>query len=198
MFSQPTRMVPPKHSGNAEKNSGDISRKGTDNSRPPRIKSAWSNQPKREKPKKDASIGKETKTIKSNRQRSYSEVENIEILYPVAQTRDKTKHEDKKANSGLSKSKSEDRLDSQDAQSTEHILTGRSASSAISDTSATPCKFSSREATVKSQKPTTKPLHLGRLDAFMTFLNTARFLRLIILYFLLVTIRYYYCQMDRW
>ena len=171
MFSQPTRIVPPKHSGNAEKNSGDISaRKGADSNKPPTVKPAWTNQKKSDQPRKDAKIEKETKTIKSNRQRSYSEVENVEILYPVAPTRDKTKYEEKKANSGLSKSKSEDRLDSQDAQSTERILTGRSASSAILDTSAAPSKFTSREATVKSQKPTTKPLHLGRLDAFMSFL----------------------------
>ena len=167
MFSQPARIGPPKHSGTAEKYSGDISsRKMADSNKPPTIKPAWINQPKREQPKKDARLEKETKN-KSHRQRSYSEVENIEILYSVAQTRDKMKHEDKNSNSGLSKSKSEDRLDSQDTQSTGHILTGRSAYSTISDsnTSAAPSKFTSREAVVKSQKPATKPLHLGKFYA---------------------------------
>lgn len=164
MFSQPARTVPLKHSGAAEKYSVEMSsRKMEDSNKPPISKPAWINQPKREQSKKDTRIEKETKP-KSHRQRSYSEVENIEVLYSAAQRREKTKHDDKKVNSGLSKSKSEDRLDAPEAQSTERILTGRSVSSNLSDsnTSAAPSKFTSTEAVVKSQKPTTKPLHLGK------------------------------------
>ena len=158
MFSQPART------GGAEKYSVAMpSRKMEDSNKPPISKPAWINQPKREQPRKDTRIEKEAKP-KSHRQRSYSEVENVEILYSVGQTRDKTKHDEKKLHSVLSKSRSEDRLDSPEARSTEHVLTGRSECSALSDsnTSAVPSKFTSREAVVKSQKPTTKPLHLGK------------------------------------
>ena len=67
-------------------------------------------------------------------------------------------------NSVLLKSRSEDRLDAPEAQSTERNLTGRSVSTYFSDSnaSAAPSKFTSREAVVKSQKPATKPLHLGK------------------------------------
>ena len=91
-------------------------------------------------------------------------MENIETLYSVAQNRDKAKREDKKINSGFSKSQSDERLDSQDAESREHILTGRSASSTLSkgNRPSASSNYTSREAVVKSQKATTKPLHLGK------------------------------------
>lgn len=159
MFSQPARIVPLKRSG------GEMempSRKTEDGNKPPISKPAWINHPKREQPRKDNRIEKETKP-KTNRQRSYSEVENVEVLYSAAKSRDKPKHNEKKLNSVLSKSRSEDRLDGPDAQFTERILTGRSVSTNLSDsnTPAAPSKFSSREAGVKSQKPATKPLHLA-------------------------------------
>jgi len=157
MFSQPARPR------GAEKYSVAMpSKKMEDSNKPPISKPAWVNQPKREQPRKDTRIEKETKP-KSHRQRSYSEVENVEILYSAAQRTDKSKHDGKKLNSVLSKSRSEDRLDAPEVQSTEHILTGRSVSSAFSDNnmSAVTSKFTSREAAVKSQKPTTKPLHLA-------------------------------------
>lgn len=158
MFSQPARPR------GAEKYSVAMpSKKMEDSNKPPISKPAWVNQPKREQPRKDTRIEKETKP-KSHRQRSYSEVENVEILYSTAQRTDKSKHDGKKLNSVLLKSRSEDRLDAPEVQSTEHILTGRSVSSAFSDNnmSAVTSKFTSREAAVKSQKPTTKPLHLGK------------------------------------
>lgn len=160
MFSQPARTVPLKRSGVEMELS---SRKTEDSNKPPISKPAWINQPKREQTRKDTRIEKETKP-KSHRQRSYSEVENVEVLYSAAKSKDKTKHDEKKLNSVLSKSRSEDRLDAPEAQSTERVLTGRSVSTCLSDsnTSAVPSKFTSREPVVKSQKPTTKPLHLGK------------------------------------
>ena len=160
MFSQPARTEPLKRSGAEMEMS---SRKTEDSNKPPMSKPAWINHPKRERPRKDNRIEKETKP-KSNRQRSYSEVENVEVLYSAAKSRDKSKHDEKKLNSVLSKSRSEDRLDAPEAQSTERILTGRSVTANLSDsnTSAASSKFSSREAVVKSQKPATKPLHLGK------------------------------------
>jgi len=160
MFSQPARTVPLKRSGVEMELS---SRKTEDSNKPPISKPAWINQPKREQTRKDARIEKETKP-KSHRQRSYSEVENVEVLYSAGKSKDKTKHDEKKLNSVLSKSRSEDRLDAPEAQSTERVSTGRSVSTYLSDsnTSAVPSKFTSREAVVKSQKPTTKPLHLGK------------------------------------
>ena len=163
MFSQPARPR------GAEKYSVP-SRKMEDSNKPPISKPAWINQPKREQPRKDTRTEKETKP-KSHRQRSYSEVENVEILYSAAQRRDKSKHDGKTLNSVLSKSRSEDRLDAPEAQSTEHILTGRSVNSAFSDNnmSAVTSKFTSREAAVKSQKPSTKPLHLGKSFFFCLY-----------------------------
>ena len=167
MFSQPDRTVHLKRSG-AEIEMR--SRKTEDGNKPPISKPAWINHPKREQTRKDTRIEKEAKP-KSNRQRSYSEVENVEVLYSAAKSKDKTKHDEKKLNSVLSKSRSEDRLDAPEdrldapeGQSTERILTGRSVSTNLSDsnTSAAPSKFTSREAFVKSQKPATKPLHLGK------------------------------------
>lgn len=92
-------------------------------------------------------------------------MENIKTLYSTTNNREIAKSEDKKTNPGFSKSKSDERVDSQEAESREHVLTGRSASSASLDngTSSVPSKYTSREAVVKSQKPTTKPLHLGKL-----------------------------------
>lgn len=92
-------------------------------------------------------------------------MENIETLYSTTKNREQAKSEDKKTNPGFSKSKSDERLDSQEAESREHVLTGRSASSASLDNGrpSVPSKYTSREAVVKSQKPTTKPLHLGKL-----------------------------------
>lgn len=173
MFSQPARPR------GAEKYSVAMpSKTMEDSNKPPISKPAWINQPKREQPRKDTRIEKETKP-KSHRQRSYSEVENVEILYSAAQRRDKTKHDEKKLNSILSKSRSEDRLDAPEVQSTEHILTGRSVSSALSDnnTSAVTSKFTSREAAVKSLKPTTKPLHLGKSFFFCLYSLFSRHLR---------------------
>lgn len=160
MFSQPARSVPLKRSGGEMEM---LSRKAEDGNKPPISKPAWINHQKREQTRKDDRIEKETKP-KSNRQRSYSEVENVEVLYSAAKSRGKPKHDEKKLNSVLSKNRSEDRLDAPDAQSTERILTGRSVSTNLSDSnmSAAPSKFSSREAGVKSQKPATKPLHLGK------------------------------------
>ena len=160
MFSQPARTVALKRSG-AEMDMS--SRKTEDSNRPPISKPAWINHPKKEQTRKDTRIEKETKP-KSNRQRSYSEVENVEVLYSAAKSRDKTKHDERKLNTVLSKSRSEDRLDAPEAQSTERNLTGRSVSTYFSDSnaSAAPSKFTSREAVVKSQKPATKPLHLGK------------------------------------
>ena len=160
MFSQPARTVPLKRSG------ADMempSRKTEDSNKPPISKPAWINHPKREQTRKDTRIEKETKP-KSNRQRSYSEVENVEVLYSAAKSTDKRKANEKKLNSVLSKSRSEDRLDAPEVQSTERILTRRSVSTSLSDsnTAAAPSKFTTREAVVKSQKPTTKPLHLGK------------------------------------
>lgn len=160
MFSQPARTVPLKRSGADMEMS---SRKTEDSNKPPISKPAWINHPKREQTRKDTRIEKETKP-KSNRQRSYSEVENVEVLYSAAKSTDKRKPNEKKPNSVLSKSRSEDRFDAPDSQSTERILTGRSVSTNLSDsnTPAAPSKFTSREAVVKSQKPATKPLHLGK------------------------------------
>ena len=160
MFSQPVRTVPLKRS---EAEMEMSSRKAEDSNKPPISKPAWINHPKREQTRKDARIEKETKP-KSNRQRSYSEVENVEVLYSAAKSTDKRKPDEKKLNSVLSKSRSEDRLDAPDAQSTERISAGRSVSANLSDSnaSAAPSKFTSREAVVKSQKPATKPLHLGK------------------------------------
>ena len=168
MFSQPARTVPLKRSGAEMEMS---SRKTDDSNKPPISKPAWINQQKREQTRKDTRIEKEAKS-RSHRQRSYSEVENVEVLYSAAKSRDKTKHDEKKLNSALSKSRSEDRLDAPDTQSTEHVLTGRSVSTALSDsnTSAAASKFTSREAAVKSQKPTTKPLHLGK-SVLISFFN---------------------------
>ena len=160
MFSQPDRTVHLKRSG-AEMEMP--SRNTEDGNKPPISKPAWINHPKREQTRKDTRIEKEMKP-KSNRQRSYSEVESVEVLYSAAKSKDKTKHDEKKLNSVLSKSRSEDRLNAPEGQSTERILTGRSVSTNLSDsnTSAAPSKFTSREAFVKSQKPATKPLHLGK------------------------------------
>ena len=132
--------------------------------KPPIIKPAWSEQQRKEQSKREFQTGREARS-KSNRQRSYSEVENIKTLYSTTNNREIAKSEDKKTNPGFSKSKSDERLDSQEAESREHVLTGRSASSASLDngTSSVPSKYTSREAVVKSQKPTTKPLHLGKL-----------------------------------
>ena len=79
-------------------------------------------------------------------------------------------------NSVLLKSRSEDRLDALEAQSTERILTGRSVSTNFSgsNTSAAPSKFTSREAVLKSQKPATKPLHLGKLFYLFKLCYTQR------------------------
>lgn len=161
MFSQPVRNVPLKRSGAEMELS---SRKAEDSNKPPISKPAWISHPKKEQTRKDTRIEKETKP-KSNRQRSYSEVENVEVLYSAAKSRDKSKHDERKLNTVLSKSRSEDRLDAPEAQSTERNLTGRSLSTNFSDsnTSAAPSKFTSREAVVKSQKPATKALHLGKL-----------------------------------
>ena len=160
MFSQPVRNAPLKRFGADMEMS---SRKTEDSNKPPISRPAWINQPKREQTRKDARVEKETKP-KSHRQRSYSEVENVEVLYSAAKSRGKTKHDEKKLNSVLSMSRSEDRLDAPEAQSTERVLTGQSVSTNLSDSnaSAVPSKFTSREAVVKSQKPTTKPLHLGK------------------------------------
>ena len=94
-------------------------------------------------------------------------MENIETLYSTTKNREKAKSEDKETNPGFSKSKSDERLDSQEAESREYVLTGRSASSTSLDNgrSSAPSKYTSREAVVKSQKPTTKPLHLGKLNS---------------------------------
>ena len=143
------------------------------NNKPPSCKPAWTHQQAKEPLKKNIRTEKETK-IKSQRQRSYSEVENVEILYSVTQSRDKTKCTDKRDNPVLSRSKSEDGLDSQDTQSRDNVLTERSGTSTLSDgnTSTTRSKFTSREPVVKSQKPITKPLHLGKVyvcGAFQPF-----------------------------
>ena len=68
----------------------------------------------------------------------------------------------------LTKSQSEDRLDSDNIQSRENISTERSALSTFSDgnTTSSRSKFTSREAVVKSQRPATKPLHLGKCQLF--------------------------------
>ena len=160
MFSQPARNAPLKLSGADMEMS---SRKTENGNKPPISRPAWINQPKIEQTRKDTRIEKETKP-KSHRQRSYSEVENVEVLYSAAKNRDKAKHDEKKLKSVLSKSRSEDGLDATEAQATEPVLTGRSVSTnlSVSNTSAVPSKFTSREAVVKSQKPTTKPLHLGK------------------------------------
>lgn len=140
----------------------------TNNNKPPACKPAWSNQQTKEPLKKNSRTEKETK-IKSQRQRSYSEVENVEILCSAAQSRDKTKLADKKHIPGLSKSKSEDRLDSQDTQSRDNMLSERSGTGILSDGNASTArsKFTSREPVVKSQKPATKPLHLGKFCGFV-------------------------------
>ena len=101
MFSQPARTVALKRSGAAMELS---SRKTEDSNKPPISKPAWINHPKKEQTRKDTRIEKETKpTCKSNRQRSYSEVENVEVLYSAAKSRDKSKHDERKLNTVLSK-----------------------------------------------------------------------------------------------
>jgi len=163
IFSQPGRTVPQKHSAKAEKPFEETaSRNVANNNKPPSCKPAWTHQQAKEPLKKNIRTEKETK-IKSQRQRSYSEVENVEILYSVTQSRDKTKCTDKRDNPVLSRSKSEDGLDSQDTQSRDNVLTERSGTSTLSDgnTSTARSKFTSREPVVKSQKPITKPLHLA-------------------------------------
>lgn len=163
IFSQPARTVNQKHSLTNVIDPEEISLRRTKVSdKPPIIKPAWSEQQRKEQSKREFQTGREARS-KSNRQRSYSEVENIETLYSTTKNREKAKSEDKKTNPGFSKSKSDERLDSQEAESREHVLTGRSASSASLDngTSSVPSKYTSREAVVKSQKPTTKPLHLA-------------------------------------
>lgn len=163
MFSQPTRMVTQKHSTTNLKDTEEVSSRKTKLSdKPPIIKPAWSEQQKKELHRKEFQTGKEIRN-KSNRQRSYSEVENIETLHATNKNREKVNSEDKKSNPGFSKSKSDERLDSQETESREHVLTGRSVSSASLDNgrSSVPNKYTSREAVVKSQKPTTRPLHLA-------------------------------------
>ena len=68
----------------------------------------------------------------------------------------------------MTKSQSVDRLDSDNIQSRENISTDRSALSTFSDsnTASSRSKFMSRETVVKSQKPATKPLHLGECQLF--------------------------------
>ena len=146
------RTVPHKHSTRAEKPLEETpSRNVANNNKPPSCKPAWANTQTKEPLKKHTRTEKETK-IRSQRQRSYSEVEDVEVLYSAAQAREKTKPVDKKDKPGLSKSKSEDGLDSQDSQSKENVLTERSELSALWDgnTSTPRSKFTSREPVVKS------------------------------------------------
>ena len=98
-------------------------------------------------------------------------MENVEILYSAAQKKDKKKRGHDKDDPGSSRRKSEERLDLQDAQSTDNNLTERSGFNGLSDgkTSTERSKFTSREPVVKSQKPTTKPLHLGKLCVVICF-----------------------------
>ena len=157
--------MPHKHHTRAEKPLEESSsRNVANNSKPPTCKPTWTSQQTKEPLKKNIRTEKEAR-IRSQRQRSYSEVENVEILYSAAQKNDKKKRGNDKDDLGLSRSKSEERLDSQDALSTDNnVLTERSGFSGLSDdkTSTERSKFTSREPVVKSQKPTTKPLHLGK------------------------------------
>ena len=164
--------MPHKHHTRAEKPLEETSsRNVANNSKPPTRKPAWTNQQTKEPLKKNIRTEKEAR-IRSQRQRSYSEVENVEILYSAAQTKDKKKRGNDKDDPGLSRSKSEERLDSQDASTDNNVLTERSGLSGLSDdkTSTERSKFTSREPVVKSQKPTTKPLHLGKFYVVICFI----------------------------
>lgn len=164
IFSQPARSVQHRNPTKAEKPLEETSARNiAKNSKPPTCKTAWTNQQTKEQLKKNITTDKKTR-INSQRQRTYSEVENVEILYSSAQNKDTKKHVHNKNDPGLSRSESEDGLDLNDGQFKDNMLTDRSGLTAFSDgnTSTTRSKFTSREAVVKSQKPTTKPLHLGK------------------------------------
>ena len=168
LFAQPVRTVSHKHSTRAEKPlEQNFSRNVTNIDKPPSCKPAWTNQQTKEFTKKNIKPEKEMK-LKSQRQRSYSEVENVEFLYSSAQAKDKQKAIDAKDKPSLTKSQSVDRLDSDNIQSRENISTDSSALSTFSDsnTASSRSKFTSRETVVKSQKPATKPLHLGECQLF--------------------------------
>ena len=162
------RTVSHKHPTRAEKPlEENFSRNVANINKPPSCKPAWTNQQTKEFTKKNIKPEKETK-LKSQRQRSYSEVENVEFLHSSAQAKDKKKVIDAKDKLSLTKSQSVERLDSDNIQSRENISTQRSALNTFSDgnTTSSHSKFTSREAVVKSQKPATKPLHLGKCQLF--------------------------------
>ena len=168
LFAQPARTVSHKHPTRAEKPlEENFSRNVANINKPPSSKLAWTNQQTKEFTKKNIKPEKETK-FKSQRQRSYSEVENVEFLHSSAQAKDRKKVICAKDKPSVTKSQSVDRLDSDNIQSRENISTERSALSVFSDGNAASLrsKFTPREAVVKSQKPATKPLHLGKCQLF--------------------------------
>ena len=168
LFAHPARTVSHKHPTRAEKPlEENFSRNVTNVNKPPSCKPAWTNQQTKEFTKKNIKPEKETK-LNSQRQRSYSEVENVEFLHSSSQSKDKKKVIDAKDKPSLTKSQSVGRLDSGNIQSRENISTERSALGTFSDgnTTSSRSKFTSREAFVKSQKPATKPLHLGKCQLF--------------------------------
>ena len=129
--------------------------------KPPMSKTAWTHQATRESIKKNHRTEKETK-VKSQRQRTYSEVENIaEIRLSSPKNVDNHKRKNN-SNPSFSRCKSEERLEYHGLE--EKHLSEPSGNSALSDdnNSIERSKSTSREAVVKSQKPTTKPLLLGK------------------------------------
>lgn len=167
LFSQPGRILPnrDKHPLRGEKPSEEtLSKNFASSNKPPVSKSAWTKQSATESAKKTHRSEKETK-LKSQRQRTYSEVENVEIFSTV-QNGDNHKRVRNKNNNNFSvyRSKSVEKLGYQDVQTEEESLSERSGITttfADDDNSTERSKFTSREAVVKSQKPATKPLHLA-------------------------------------
>ena len=154
--------MPNKH---ASKGEGPLdespSRDVANRNKPPMSKTAWTHQETRESIKKNHRTEKETK-VKSQRQRTYSEVENIaEIRLSSSKNVDNHKRKNN-SNPSFSRCKSEERLDYRGLE--EKQFSERSGNSALSDdnNSIERSKSTSREAVVKSQKPTTKPLLLGK------------------------------------
>ena len=154
--------MPNKHASRGERPLDESpSRNVVNSNKPPMSKTAWTNHATKESIKKNHRTEKETK-VKSQRQRTYSEVENIaEIRCSSSKNLDNHKRKNN-SNPSFYRCKSEERLEYQDTE--EKHLSERLGNSTFSDdnNSTERSKFTSREAVVKSQKPTTKPLHLGK------------------------------------
>lgn len=186
LFSQPPRKPQSRQTISTQRSIEEAKRylskteHKADSKKPPR--SAWTREPHysphKNTPKKANSEGEEqqwnrqgterTKAVRSQRHRTYSQVEQVQTLYSPAER--KTVENRKETRKELTRSRSEDALNKDTIQPTQ--LTGVSSQTNLqtgsdgcldTDRSAASSKLLSREPLVKSQRPTTKTLRLGEL-----------------------------------